>query len=179
MRTREYERARPLDGEHPERTAERQPRALDVLALQRSAGNAAVSALLAREPVAEELKSAEKADTSATGTVTLTGIGAIPLLAFSMGGSGRSKGESSFEFTSKPGPHSDKLIRALTEGTVVDAEVVLTSGLKIKLLKASIASYSTSGSEGVPIEHWTLAGATAVIGDKEQAADTAPDRYPG
>jgi len=170
MRTSEHERTRPLDVERSERSAERQPPALDVLALQRSAGNRAVATMLARDAAPEKM------DTSATGTATLTKVGVIPLLSFSMGGSPPlGKPQSEVSFTSKVGPHSDKLMKAFTAGTILDAEVVLTSGFKVKFLKAMIASYSTSSNEGEPIEHWTLAPTSIVIGDKEQAPDKGPD----
>src|SRR5688572_8165504 len=120
--------------EHDRRERDESPRrpvAERVLALQRSAGNRAVSDLLARSPDAKE---AEKG--AAAGLrVTLPGIGTIPLLSVSFGassgrggpgsGSGKAPAVREIGLSSKVGEHSSKLLKASLDGQPMDAEIIL------------------------------------------------------
>ena len=130
----------------------------DVLALQRSAGNQAVSALLARSP-----EPAKPKDEKASGArATLPGIGTISLLSVSFGGGGGGGKAGSVReivVSSKVGEHSPKLFKASLDGQPMEVEVVLPSGtsaLRLTLKGALVTSYSTSGQDEHAIESWTL-----------------------
>ncbi len=157
----------------PEETDRRepavQPLRLDaaegVLALQRGAGNQAVSAYLARSPDAgaptEERKPASGA--AAGSSATLPGIGTIALLSVSFGGGdiGSRPGKvltKDVVFSSRVGEHSAKLMKASFDGNPMAVEVVLQRGKsthRIKLTGAIVSSYSTTGGENAT-ESWTL-----------------------
>ena len=127
-----------------------------VLALQRSAGNQAVSALLARSP-----EPAKPKDEKASGArATLPGIGTIPLLSVSFGGGGNKAGSvREIVVSSKVGEHSPKLFKASLDGQPMEVEVVLPSGtsaLRLTLKGALVTSYSTSGQDEHATESWTL-----------------------
>ena len=107
----------------PARTA-----ADDVLALQRSAGNRAVSAMLAREPAPADAKAP-----AAAATATLSGIGTIPLLSVNLDagrgiqgpvgrGSDRdSQGPREIVVTSRQGKHASKgAVRGRMQGARSD-----------------------------------------------------------
>ena len=92
-----------------------------VHSLQRSAGNRAVSALLAREPDDATPADARKPE-SGIGAVTLAGVGTIAIISMSLGperrpsgvGGGGTTGDrdtktQSASFTSRVGDHSAKL----------------------------------------------------------------------
>jgi type VI protein secretion system component Hcp len=146
----------------------RQPVA-QLLALQRSAGNRAVSALLARSP-----DTAVPADAKGTKAsrprATLTGIGTIPLLSVSLdpgrgagrpGGRGGSGRETFQEIvvSSRLGPHSTQLSKAVLDGTAMDVEIVMPRGksaVRLRLKGAIVSSYSTSSGDDSAIESWTL-----------------------
>jgi type VI secretion system (T6SS) effector Hcp len=122
-----------------------------VLALQRSAGNRAVGALLARQPA----ETATDADTQTR--VVLPGIGTVPLLSFSwnVGYNGRS---TELQLQSVQGDHSAKLARASIDGTAMDVEVIAPRGgvtMHIFLKGALVSSYSLSSGDR-PTESWTL-----------------------
>jgi Type VI secretion system effector, Hcp len=130
-----------------------------VLALQRSAGNRAVSAMLARAP--ETAVPADAKDTAGP-TATLSGIGTIPLLSVGLdpaGGPPDREGEAKLPkdilLTSKLGKHSALLSKASADGTSMDVEIVMPRGggaLRIKLTGAVVSSYSASGET----ESWQL-----------------------
>ena len=145
----------------------RRPAAERVLALQRSAGNRAVSDLLARSP---DVKEAEKSAGAAGPRATLPGIGTIPLLSVSFGvhsgrggpgsGSGKPPAVREVGLSSKVGEHSAKLMKATVDGQPMDVEIVLPSqegAVRFKLKGATVSSYSTgSGGEERGTEVWTL-----------------------
>lgn len=145
----------------------RRPAAERVLALQRSAGNRAVSDLLARSPDAKE---AEKSAGAAGLRATLPGIGTIPLLSVSFGassgrggsgsGSGSPPAVREVGLSSKAGEHSAKLLKASFDGRPMDVEIVLPGqegAVRIKLKGAIVSQYSTgSGGEERGTEVWTL-----------------------
>ena len=167
MRHHEHERDR-REGAEPEALPVQRPRPIhNVLALQRSAGNQAVAAMLSRQPVAEETRGGGSEKAAAVGKATLTGIGAIPILSFNMATGGTGKGKtptSDYSFSSSVGPHSSKLQEALLQGKVIDAEVEVKS-FKVKLLKAMLVSYSTSSGEGELTETWTLSADSIRVGE--------------
>jgi len=133
-----------------------------VLALQRTAGNRAVVAMLAR--TAGATAPAKRKETHAI----LPEIGTIPLLSFSWGEGGHGReGRSAFKelsLMSEQGEHSAALMRAAAEGTPLGTvEVVLMKDGKpygrIKLHNVIISSFSTAGSaggDGKPTDAWTL-----------------------
>jgi type VI protein secretion system component Hcp len=168
---REHERAR----KDPERTDdERRPDAsgpaADVLALQRTAGNHAVGALLARQP--QPTAPPKKEEAPAAGHhVVFPGIGTIAIESVQMGGTmgrpnppaGRREPAAptftEIHFTSRVGEHSTALFKASLDGKGADVEVFMPSGktaLVLKLSNALVSSYSTSGDRGEAFESWTL-----------------------
>jgi hypothetical protein len=144
-----------------------------VLALQRSAGNQAVSALLARSPdgATEEKDKTESAGASGL-RATLPGIGTIPLLSFgssargpSVGSGGGSHGDDKaptfreMVFSSRVGEHSPKLFKANIDGKPMEVEVIVPRGrstLRLKLKGAIVSNYNSSGAGDDPTESWTL-----------------------
>jgi hypothetical protein len=158
---RRHERDRREEAE-PEVLPVQRPRPIhNVLALQRSAGNQAVAAMLARDPIAEETKGGGKKET-AVGHVKLAGIGQIEVSSFTVGGSSGKATE--YTFTSAVGSHSAKLIQAMIDGKAVDAEIDV-QGMKLKLTKVHISSYSSTSVEGEPLETFTLMPQTSRLDD--------------
>ena len=170
-----------------------------VLALQSTAGNRAVAAMLAREPdapVQADAKGAPKDKPPAPPSgphVVLGGIGAIALEGFSMagrqtpGGGGRGQGRErdrpppqEFQLTTRSGSHSSDLMRAATNGKGMDGEIVLKGGVKIVLKGAMITSYQVSGSDKEQIEAWTLNVESAeFVIPKEAEGDEKSRENPG
>ena len=137
----------------------------DVLALQRSAGNRAVSAVLAREPAPADAK----APPAAAATAMLSGIGTIPLLSVNLdagrglqGPVGRgadrdAQGPREIVVTSHHGKHSSLLAKAAVSGGPMTVEITMAQGkLKLTLENALISNYSTSGGSEGAIESWAL-----------------------
>jgi hypothetical protein len=175
--SRRSRRPEELDRRRPDEQPVRSETANRVLALQRSAGNQAVSALLARSPdgATEEKDKTESAGASGV-RATLPGIGTIPLLSFSAGATGRPPGGSAgrgredekaptvreMVFSSRVGEHSSKLFKATIDGKPMEVEVIVPRGkstLRLKLKGAIVSNYSTSGAGGEgdsAIESWTL-----------------------
>ncbi len=158
MRHHEHERER---RENAEPEAQRPRPIHNVLALQRSAGNQAVAAMLARDPIAEETKGGGQKE-AAVGHVKLAGIGVIEVSSFTVGGSSGKATE--YTFTSTVGSHSAKLIQALIDGKAVDAEIDV-QGMKLKLTKVLVSSYSTTNVEGQPQETFSLMPQTSRLDD--------------
>ena len=160
QRSPETREVRP-DREPPREPAHRPAAAEAVLALQKSAGNRAVSSMLAREPDATQLAETVDEKQASSTSVTLSGIGVIPLLSVNMGGGGGGGGSfkaQDISFSSTVGEHSSKLQQALTQGTAMEAEVVLVRGtqtIRVKLKGAMVSSYSVGGGEG-QAETWSL-----------------------
>ena len=161
---REHETRR--SQEAPEREPE--PIAAELFALQRSAGNRAVAAMLARDAKAPPKPKEDKAapPKPAGPYVTIDGIGVIPLESFQWGShrgpGGHGGGQpqvSEMQLSSKIGPHSNDLFRATLSGEAHDAEIVYPTKdgeLRIKLKGAMVSSYSTSGEGKDAMESWTL-----------------------
>ncbi len=136
-----------------------------VLALQRDAGNRAVSAVLARAPDPAKPETAEPTGARAT----LPDIGTIALLSVQFGrmtrpprrdrqrepdGNEQTAGE--LLVSSTVGAHSARLMKMSLEGKPMDVEVILPSGVKLNLKGAMISGYSTSSAGGEQVESWTI-----------------------
>jgi hypothetical protein len=136
-----------------------------VLALQRTIGNHAVGALVAREPEALDANAPAKTRPA----VTLGDIGRIVVesaqLSSSRGGgnigTGRGASVDTVVLTSVGGEHSVKLAQALFEGTVFES-VLVEFGQKVwwRLANAMVSSYTTSDDEGIMKEWWALSFAS-------------------
>ena len=135
-----------------------------MLALQQSAGNQAVGALLARTPAGDPGKTERP---EGTAQVTLGGIGTIQVQSVELPASAVGTGSSSrrrrdekpaggqLTFTSKIGPHSTGLVRASAEGRKSNGRVDYP-GLRLELSNAVVSSYQASKIEGRETETWTL-----------------------
>jgi type VI protein secretion system component Hcp len=151
-----------------------------VLQLQRSAGNRAVAALVARDTPktkAPPPKKPEKPPPKQT-YVKIEGMDAIPVESVQFGAHSRpsrqdrEKSEpsppafSEIVITSLLGDHSNALVKMSLWGEPSSAEIVFVKGadgqpyMKLKLTKALISSYNVSGHggspDGHPMESWTL-----------------------
>jgi hypothetical protein len=158
---------RPPDGRRDPGRADAAPRedaAQAVIALQRSAGNQAVGALLARAPK-EDPRTPEAPEGPTV--VTLGDIGPIRVVSVQLpapttGGAGPGSGKGREMFagqlivTAKVGPHSAAIARANVDGRAMDGVIEFGSGLRIKLTKAMVASYQVSGGDREASETWTL-----------------------
>ena len=170
-------------GEEEERLAD-EPQAPakpaeQLIALQRSAGNRAVTAMLGREATAEPADT--RRQPARTGRyAVLEGIGTIPLLSASldtarMGGSG-SGGRSDkldvkeIHLSSAVGPHSPDLDRAASAGPPMDVEIVLGPKVRLKLKGALISSYSASAE----VESWSLNFASIRVVTEGDGKDDDP-----
>lgn len=148
-------RSRP-DDERERRAPDAPPaQAHPLLELQRGAGNRAVSSLLARAPDTKEKEAAPP-----TSRATLPGIGTIPLLAASRGGSRQVRRDEEdtsgkLDLSSKLGEHSALLSKAMLDGRPMDVEVVL-GRLRLQLKGAIVSHYSVSGDAEGSIEQWSL-----------------------
>jgi type VI protein secretion system component Hcp len=145
----------------PGRTDARPPAdpARRVLALQRSIGNQAVGAMLARAPEATDTK-------AAAASVTLEGIGTIPVTNIQLGtakyqhfggGGGPMVRDSKVNVTSLVGDHSAGLTTAAASGKPFKTVVIDQKGSRITLTDATVSWYSLGrGPNGLPEESWTL-----------------------
>ena len=137
-----------------------------LLALQQSAGNRAVTGMLAREEAkAEQPRHA----------VEIEGIGRIPVVSFSFGqprnvaGTGGQRGEAvqnEVTLQSTQGPHSPRLLTAVDRGTHWDKVVLEGGGARWTFTDAFAASYQAGGrrDEESPTESWTLMAAKMEFG---------------
>jgi type VI protein secretion system component Hcp len=173
----------------PERRDEREEEArraapapaAELLALQRSAGNRAVTQMLARDGTKAPPKPAPPTETKGW-VVKLPGVGDIPVESVQWSASPGQKGETGpkeIHFTSKQGEHSAALFRASLSGSAVDAEVVLTRGntvVRIKLKDALVSQYSVSGGDP-PMESWTLNATAITFQDKKEEEQAPTDEW--
>jgi len=168
----ELERRRSDAIERPSEAAEA------MLALQRSAGNRAVSTLVARAPAGDK-KEGEKAEGA---RATLADIGTIQLLSvsFPVSGPGGSEREQpsppELVLSSRVGEHTPKLAKAASDGKPMDVEIVMPgkSVVRLKLTGAIVSSYQVTG-HGQPdeIETWTL-NSQAIEHTTEEAKGEKP-----
>lgn len=177
-------RERPGD-EHVARRAREMTPADEVLALQRSAGNQAVSAMLARAPKDEPKEAAP-----AGPTVQGKGIGTIALDSVSLDtsrllGTGTKNRDlpKDISVTSHLGGHSSQLAQAAAHGTPLgDIEIRIPHGKTTVVLTVSnamVGSYQVSGES----ESWQLVGdaiSFKLVGeDQEESKPAKPDKSGG
>lgn len=126
-----------------------------IIALQRTAGNHAVAAMIARDAAPRQAE-------PTYGLAVLDGIGTIPLLSVSYAEPQRGTGAQPVELhdvqvMSKVGEHSSQLQRAAQQGEAFEAEVLAGDKVRLKLHKAAITAFSEGdGHGGEAIDSWTL-----------------------
>jgi hypothetical protein len=175
------DRGKEARGERPDRELEPVERALQarpmtpaasVLALQRTIGNRAVGAMLARQadpavtdPAAAEEALPTDASQAAGAQATVPGVGTIALDSVSQSASGRDSGvggrgghgpaSQDIFFSSRVGEHSPKLQQLLIKGTAVDVVLIL-GGRQMTLKSAIVSSYQVAAGGEVEMETWSL-----------------------
>ena len=173
---REHERDRRAHAEEPAQPAPAvQPRALDVVALQRSAGNQAVSRWLARE---EEGGTGTR-DRETDWKVKVSKVGSIDAssVSWSMTGPG---GIRDLSVVNEPGAHTVKLQTAMVSGTPVNVDVAHKTGFKHSVKNGVISSYSFSGGGGqAAMESWTVSPPTPKKRLSEDGTEPEPEPEPG
>ena len=134
-----------------------------ILALQRTAGNHAVAAMLARE-------AKPKQEAPANGLAIVDGIGTIPLLSFSMSeeqhgahSAGRDREKPAkppprdVYVMAKQGDYSAAIALAASRADAFEVELLIGEKLRLKLHKAVVASYSTGDGNGDgPVDSWSF-----------------------
>jgi hypothetical protein len=127
-----------------------------IIALQRTAGNHAVAAMLARE-------AKPKPPGPSPGLAIVEGMGSIPLLAVGLGET-RKSGDREKPTTrqevslmSKQGEHSAALALANSRADVFEVELFIGDKIHLKLHKAVLASFSGDDhGGGGPVDSWSL-----------------------
>jgi hypothetical protein len=144
------ERDRPLATAAPFSTAAR------MIALQRTAGNHAVAAMLAREAKPKQVA-------PAPGLAILQGLGSIPLLSVQIGQGAplpshaeKAAAPPEVAIMAKQGDHSAMLERASRSGPAFEADVFIGEKIHLKLHKALVSSYRLDSSGDGPVESWVL-----------------------
>jgi len=128
-----------------------------ILALQRTAGNHAVAALLAREAKPKEPEPAHA-------VAFVEGLGSIPLVALGLGathkGGDREHPSTNQDIpvTAKQGQYSSALALASQRGDVFEVELFVGEKVRLKLHKAMISAFSTADGHGGdgPMDSWTF-----------------------
>jgi hypothetical protein len=184
-------RRRPDEPEAGREDAERraQPEPERLLELQRSAGNRAVSALVARQP---EKADAKQKDTGMRVTLPKIGTIVVESVQFPPGGAHGGRGGDDKEIagrevviTSLQGPHSTDLLKAMLDGRPLpEVVIVMPGGVRVTLRGAMISGYTVSQGGKEPLESWSLNFRAIEFGKegdkpKEGAAGWARDREPG
>jgi hypothetical protein len=127
-----------------------------IIALQRTVGNHAVAALLAREAAPKQ--------EPAHALAIVDGLGSIPLLSLALGAQQKS-GDREHPITTrdipvmaKQGQFSSALALASQRGDAFEVELFVGDKVRIKLHKAIIASFSTADGHGGdgPTDSWTF-----------------------
>jgi hypothetical protein len=144
------ERDKPVITAAPVSTAAR------MLALQRTAGNRAVAAMLAREAAPKQ--------EPAPAVAFIGGLGSVPLVSLALGtqhkGGDREHPSTSRDIPvmAKQGEFSSALALASQRGDVFEVELFVGDKVRIKLHKAMIASFSTADGHGGdgPMDSWTF-----------------------
>jgi hypothetical protein len=127
-----------------------------VLALQRSAGNQAVSGMLARD-TKEKVATGPTAKVGDIGTIPIESVNLDAGRLGGAGGTGTKREEPPKELTltSRLGKHSADLQKAAVDGTAMDVEIRIPHGkttIVITVKNALISSYHASGES----ESWQL-----------------------
>lgn len=135
-----------------------------ILALQQSAGNHAVSQMIARE---------EQAPDSEPPTVDVDGLGVIVVDNWSRplspstgagGGAGsqrqpeEQKDLLTLQVNGTVGAHSGPLVAFMNGGKTIDSIALENRGIKMRLENVHITSYNMSEHQGVAKETWTVEG---------------------
>ena len=153
-RRRREARRTPADPSRPHRDTD------PVLALQRSAGNAAVAQLLARAPAAK----------GTTGSVRIGGVGEIKVTGGNLEQWAGKDAPDAVEVSSETGKHSTKLERLATDRTKTNVKVTISpagkegehlnvrGGYVLEITDARIKHYADEGSS----ETWQVADFTNV-----------------
>ena len=148
MRRREPPEPRRAAHDSPPREAEPQP-SDDVLALQRAAGNHAVSALLARQPspTAPEANPPKQESKAATSTLGLGDeIGVIPLDSASLGQADRDGNIHDLNVTFVNNPAVTKIQEAMLKGKPIPEGFYSSTSMKLTLSSIVITSITFSDS---------------------------------
>ena len=130
-------------------------RAARIIALQRTAGNHAVAAMLAREAKPKQVA-------PAPGLAILHGIGSIPCLSVQIdqpahpSQSREKSAPPELVITGKQGDHSAALERASRSGPAFDADVFIGEKVQLKLHKVLVSSFRVENSADGPVESWVL-----------------------
>jgi hypothetical protein len=141
-----------------------------VLALQRTAGNRAVAAMIARDDGTVEL--APKPEVLNSNHAIVAGVGTFPIMSWSIGSRSRDTGDAKapppvpeVSVTSESGDHSAKLMLATATGEPIPSVtiVMVRAGkayLRLTITKAYLTSFSTGPSRGdlKPMDQWTVKG---------------------
>src|SRR3954464_311359 len=145
------ERDKPLASAAPVSHAAR------ILALQRTVGNHAVAAMLAREA------KPKAAAAPSPGLAILDGLGSVQCLAVQIDhhaqGSGSGQKDApppEIVITAKQGDHSARVERAARSGLAFGADVFVGEKVHLKLHKALVSSYRVDDSSDGPVESWVL-----------------------
>jgi len=124
-----------------------------VLALQRTVGNRAVAAMIARDARANEAEPVDaKPQAASRAVIEMGALGKIPIESWSLGrrasSSGSGTGMVDFQnmtLTGRGGKHSPKLWQAVAEGKHFESAVVDAGHVVHRLTDVVVMSYQTSG----------------------------------
>jgi hypothetical protein len=128
-----------------------------ILALQRTVGNHAVAAMLAREAKPKQ------AAAPSPGLAILQGIASIPCLSVQLNqradsshGQRSDAPPSEIMIMAKQSDQSPVLENAARSGQAFEADVFIGDKVHLKLHKALVSSYRLDNAPDGPIESWTL-----------------------
>jgi len=151
--------------EHGEARPERPPTPAEaILSLQRSAGNRAVGALLARAPEEGASAEPEAASKDAGARCTISGVAPMELASYSVGpefdrapgGAGGPPPPLLISATTKQGKHTPGLMQAVANATRHTVELV-DRGMSWAGKEGLLVSYQTLGGPGPePYESWEV-----------------------
>ena len=134
--------------------------AAGVLALQQSAGNHAVTAMLARQTAPAAPAKDKFVEIEGIGTVPITSAAGVTNQRGpgSGGGEPDPKAPTEVRFTGLTGEHSVKLMQALAAGTTWKSAEVNTAGLRFRLAGVTITGYSSANDAGAAQvdEQWSV-----------------------
>ena len=151
-----------------------------VLALQGSAGNRAVRALLARDEAQAE---PEDVPATAGARAVLTGVGPIDLVSFNFDALRLDKGQKRTGPTkghcvSRSGAHSEKLHKLVLAGGTTDADISMAQGTRVTFKAAVVPDYAVSSDTGAMVETWTLVSDSVQIGTGATSGAAGRNRRP-
>jgi hypothetical protein len=138
-----------------------------VLALQRSAGNHAVTGMLSRAPEPEEKEKTR-------GVVHIERLASVPIYSYDLvngpkpgsnghGTEGRKKEDPmDLRFTSAEGAHSIDLLQAVSAGTHFDSGTIEYGAQRILLTDLILTEYHPGGQVD-PAESWAVSARKALF----------------